>query len=499
MKQVVRVSVAAQTRPGERGGLTKAEAQVSDDPDILTSHHEKVLRPGLVTETELQLQLHGSLDLAGIAGLVLDVTVPDFADAGAVFVLEHPLNADEIGGADGDVVARRLGTRLAHVSQPVTQDTFPAGGMTAFAAGSPYSRCMRGGEPVIFARPDSQTLERARPAGREIISRYACFLAVPATAGADVAGFLTFARAAGSATFNDADADAAARLAPGTGTGIANALTLMRHRFIADTLQASLLAAEPVAPHGLEVTARCLPAAGQIVGGDWYDLMTLPAGRSGVIVGDVMGHGPEAAAVMAQLRAAAHALAQLDLEPAELLGHLDQVTTTLRHPVLATCVYAIIDPASQSCTLSAAGHLPPVLAMPDGTTRVPDLPGGQSLGLGSAVYGQARIKFPPGAIIALYTDGLVETRTRSFDQGILALRAVLPCGPGPLDTACDKLISSLAKRFEDDVTVVLARIPTIPWDAELPRESRRMTMWWWSVPGWPGWPLPGGWWHAGTR
>jgi serine phosphatase RsbU (regulator of sigma subunit) len=170
----------------------------------------------------------------------------------------------------------------------------------------------------------------------------------------------------------------------------------MRHRLIADTLQASLLAAEPIAPHGLEVTARCLPAAGQIVGGDWYDLVTLPAGRSGVIVGDVMGHGPEAAAVMAQLRAAAHALAQLDLEPAELLGHLDQVTTTLGRPMLATCVYAVIDPASQSCTLSAAGHLPPVLAMPDGTTRVPDLPAGQSLGLGSAVYGQARIKFPPG-------------------------------------------------------------------------------------------------------
>jgi serine phosphatase RsbU (regulator of sigma subunit) len=341
----------------------------------------------------------------------------------------------------------------------VMQATFPAGEVIAFAAGSPYARCMRGGEPVIFARPDSQTLERAHPGGREILSRYACFLAVPATAGTEVAGFLTFGRTAGSAAFTDADVATATRLAAGTGTGIANALTLMRHRFIADTLQRSLLAAEPAPPPGLEVTARCLPAAGQIVGGDWYDLVTLPAGRSGIIVGDVMGHGPEAAAVMAQLRAAAHALAQLDLEPAELLRGLDQVTVTLGRPMLATCVYAVIDPASQSCTLSAAGHLPPVLAMPDGTTRVPDLPAGQSLGLGSAVYGQARIKFPPGAIIALYTDGLVETRTRSFDQGIRALRSVLPCGPSQLDTVCDRLISALAKRFEDDVTVVLARIP----------------------------------------
>jgi hypothetical protein len=99
-----------------------------------------------------------------------------------------------------------------------------------------------------------------------------------------------------------------------------------------------------------------------------------------------------------------------------------------------------------------------VLAMPDGVTRTPDLPGGQSLGLGSAVYGQARIKLPPGAVIALYTDGLVETRTRSFDQGILALRAALSSPHGQMEKACDSLIASLAERYEDDVTVVLARI-----------------------------------------
>jgi Stage II sporulation protein E (SpoIIE)/GAF domain len=436
----------------------KVEAQVTDEPEFVTRRDRKVRRPGLAPETALRL--HTSLDLAGIASLVLDVTVPDFADAGAVFVLEHPVSPGGVGRAGGgEVVARRLETRLAHVSKPAMKDLFPAGEMNAFAAGSPFARCVHGGEPVIFARPDNATLERARPGGREILSRYTCFLTVPATAGAQVAGFLAFARTACSSVFNDADVATAARLAASTGHGIANAATLTRHRRIADTLQRSMLAAEPRAPRGLEVAARCLPAAGHIVGGDWYDLVTLPAGKCGLIVGDVMGHGPEAAAVMVQLRAAAHALAQLDLEPAGLLGHLDRVTATLRHPMLATCVYAVIDPASQSCTLAAAGHLPPVLSMPDGATRVPDLPAGQSLGLGDAVYGQARIKFPPGAIIALYTDGLVETRTRSFDQGIFALRSVLPCGPCQLDAACDRLIGALAERFEDDVTVVLARLP----------------------------------------
>jgi hypothetical protein len=119
----------------------------------------------------------------------------------------------------------------------------------------------------------------------------------------------------------------------------------------------------------------------------------------------------------------------------------------------------VIDPAGQACTLAGAGHLPPVLAMPDGTTRVPDLPAGQSLGLGTAIYGQARIKLPPGTILALYTDGLVETRTRSYDHGILALRSLLTRERGHLEVICDALIGSLAERYEDDVTVVLARIP----------------------------------------
>jgi serine phosphatase RsbU (regulator of sigma subunit) len=96
-----------------------------------------------------------------------------------------------------------------------------------------------------------------------------------------------------------------------------------------------------------------------------------------------MGHGPEAAAVMAQLRAAAHALADLDLEPADLLQRLNRLTETLQAITLATCAYAVVDADGRTCTLAGAGHLPPILALPDGTTRVPELPAGQSLGLGT--------------------------------------------------------------------------------------------------------------------
>jgi serine phosphatase RsbU (regulator of sigma subunit) len=279
------------------------------------------------------------------------------------------------------------------------------------------------------------------------------------TARETVTGLMALVRGPDAPAFTDRDAAAAVRLGTRAGAGLANALTLIRERSIADALQRGLLAAKPAIPSGLEVAGRCLPTAGHVIGGDWYDIIPLPGGRTGLVVGDVMGHGPEAAAVMAQLRAAAHALADLDLPPAELLQRLNRSTALLQRITLATCVYAVIDPGSHSCTMAGAGHLLPILALPDGTTRVPELPAGQSLGLGTAIYGQARIKLPPGAVLALYTDGLVESRTRSFDQGILALRSVLAREHGNLEAICDALITSLAERCEDDITVILARIP----------------------------------------
>jgi serine phosphatase RsbU (regulator of sigma subunit) len=329
----------------------------------------------------------------------------------------------------------------------------------ALAADSPYARCVTSGQPVAFGEPDRQTLELVRPDGREFLCGYTSFLAVPMTARDTVTGLLALVRGPDAPAFSDRDDAAAARLGAQAGAGIANALTLIRQRSIADALQRGLLVNKPAIPAGLEVAGRCLPTAGHVIGGDWYDIIPLPGGRTGLVVGDVMGHGPEAAAVMAQLRAAAHALADLDLAPAELLQRLNRSTAMLQRITLATCAYAVIDPDRLSCTLAGAGHLPPILALPDGTTRVPELPAGQSLGLGPAIYGQARIKLPPGAVLALYTDGLVESRTRSFDQGILALRSVLAREHGHLEAICDALITSLAGRCEDDITVILARIP----------------------------------------
>jgi serine phosphatase RsbU (regulator of sigma subunit) len=195
-----------------------------------------------------------------------------------------------------------------------------------------------------------------------------------------------------------------------------------------------------------------------------------------------MGHDQNAATAMMHLRAAAHALAELDLPPAEVLRRLDRITVALGVVALATCLYAIIDPGHRSGLIAGAGHLPPVLVHPDGTTRVPELPSGLPLGLGTAIYGQISLPLPPGAALALYTDGLVDTRTRSSQQGIEALRAELAGLPGPasanasrpadaagpLQGCCDRLVGALAPQPEDDTTLVLARVRSRPVAAPPP-------------------------------
>jgi serine phosphatase RsbU (regulator of sigma subunit) len=429
--------------------------QVTDDPG--TTHGFPGSLPHRGPLAAAGLRLATGTEVFEIARLALEAVVPALADAASVFITEQFLRSGPAGhdGSAG-VPARRLGIRFA---KHVSPEAFPPEETIVFAVGSPYVRCMRADEPVIFPQPDGQTLQRFRPGARDELSRFASFLAVPIVAGEAVAGFLALARDAGGPAFGDSDAAAAGYLAAHAGTGIGNSAALTRLRTIAAALQRGLLAADPPEPERLEVAARCLPVAGQIIGGDWYDIIPLSGGRTGIVVGDVMGHGPEAAAVMAQIRAAAHALAQLDLPPASLLRQLDRTTTTLRGVTLATCVYAVFDSEERSCTFAAAGHLPAVLVMPDGTTRAPDLPVGPSLGLGLDAYGQARVTLPPGAVIALYTDGLVETRTRSFEDGILALRSGLARARGPLAATCDTLIAALAPRPEDDITLVLARIP----------------------------------------
>jgi Stage II sporulation protein E (SpoIIE) len=404
-------------------------------------------------------------DPARAASQILDALVPGFADAAGIYALEELLAdrvpARHVTGTAGDgLVARRLAA--ATTGQHALREAFPSGEAIALAADSPSVRCLRHGCPVIYARPGGRALQRISPQARATLSRYTSFLAAPMIIRGTAVGMLILARQTGAPPFLDADTHATADLAGRAAGAIADSLALMRHKSVAEALQPSRPAVTRMAHGPLEIAGRCRPATGSDVGGDWYDIIPLPGGRTGLIVGEVTGHGPLAVTAMTQLSAAAYALADSGLPSAEVVRQLNQTTLALPRDTLANCTYAVIDPASQSCAITAAGHLFPVLAMPDGTTRVLDMPAGPSLGVAPANYGEARIRLRPGTILALYTDGLVETRARSFERGILALRTVLARPHEDLDSACEELTASSGGNHEDDATVVLVRIPFAP-------------------------------------
>jgi len=414
------------------------------------------------------LRLGATLDLAGTARQIIDISVPRFAGTAAVFVLERFAAGQPPGRAGPEpeqVVARRLVAGFARNGATAPDPLFPDDEITVFRAGTPCERCVATGQPVRFSDCDGAMVMLAGPreaGGAPASSGYSRFLAVPMMTRGVVHGFLLFGRPARGRGFTGRDVDAARELSAVAAVSIDNALLYRREQRIADALQRGLLPADPARPDGLEVIHRYHPPDGQIVGGDWCDIVPLPRGRTALIVGDAMGHGAEAATVMAQLRAAASALAGLDLPPAAVLERLDDMAARLSVATFATCVYAVLNPVAGSCAITAAGHLPPVLAMPDGKTEMVDIPAGLPLGLGAAAFGTVEVTLGPGTVLALYTDGLVESRVRSFDEGVLALRDALTGCRGPLPGICDAVIGRLWEHGEDDTTLVLARIPSLP-------------------------------------
>ncbi|MGW1613292.1 SpoIIE family protein phosphatase [Streptomyces sp. NPDC002285] len=251
-----------------------------------------------------------------------------------------------------------------------------------------------------------------------------------------------------------------------------------QQKHIALTLQRSLMGTPPAIP-GLAAASRYRPATqGAGVGGDWFDLIPLGAGRVGVLIGDVMGRGLEAASVMGQLRSAAHALAKTGMQPRQLMQALDAVVADLDVPdQLVTCCYLVIAPDAGSVTLCSAGHLPTLVATPGGGVSRLSTPVNAPLGVGDILYQQSSAAIPPGAALVLYTDGLVETPGSDIEYQIDKLTTALDDAftlSSGLEDAADHVLAALlpdAEGHDDDVTLLLAQLPAAPLDiafTELP-------------------------------
>ena len=231
---------------------------------------------------------------------------------------------------------------------------------------------------------------------------------------------------------------------------------------VAAALQRRLLPAADGAQLGLEVSGRYMPAAGGSLGGDWYDVFALWGGTIGLAVGDVVGHGIEAAAVMAQLRTALRAYAVEGHDPAGVVDRVNSLMWQIGPAPMTTLAFLVLDPAEERFEIVNAGHPPPLILSPTGEASFLELSGGVALGVGrEQPYRAEAHPLLPGSTVLLYTDGLVERRGESIDAGLERLRAAAAGAPG-VEELCATIVEHIVPDPRtDDVAFIAARVPPL--------------------------------------
>lgn len=312
--------------------------------------------------------------------------------------------------------------------------------------------------PVILDHVDETTVVNSLLWERGLHS----MLGVPMVAGPDLVGVLHVGSVA-HRQFTDAEVATMQLLADRLAMAI-QVEALEENRTATMALQRSLLPSSlPVVP-GLDFGARYVPGAETGLGGDWYDLFVLPGDRLGVVMGDVSGHGLEAAVIMGRLRSALRAYA-LDCEnPADVLAKLDRKANHFEHGAMATVAYGIVGPDRETMALSLAGHLPPVQAEPGGPGRLLDVPPDPPIGLtiGRPQRRTTAVDLTPGGVLAFYTDGLVERRDRPVDTGMNQLANVLRAGDP--ERICAQVMATMIgnRPAQDDVALLAIRRQVVP-------------------------------------
>jgi phosphoserine phosphatase RsbU/P len=280
-------------------------------------------------------------------------------------------------------------------------------------------------------------------------------LGVPMVAGSQVIGVMHV----GSLTprqFTADDIDLLQLAADRAATAV-QSLTARADRAAVTALQQSLLPSALPVVHGAELAARYVPGQG-VVGGDWYDVFTLPSGELGVVIGDVAGSGLPAAVVMGRMRSALRAYALRTVDPAEVLDRLDRKMQFFEPGALATVMYAVFDRSLDRVQIASAGHLPPVIATAGQPAALADVTGDLMIGVDPGTRRRVTaVKVPPGALLCFYTDGLVERREFPLDEGLARLCQVVTAEPP--EAACASVMAAMVgtEPTRDDIALVVLR------------------------------------------
>ncbi|MFE4588634.1 SpoIIE family protein phosphatase [Streptomyces laurentii] len=407
-----------------------------------------------------------TLDLRQTAEEVVSFLVPQLADSADLQLLEAILEPDESTAATRNVL-RRLAGAFPDPGAPV--QPLAVGRTFQIPYDSVYERVITDARAMDLYHADIPALirdPRLDTLRGYLATRIGSARLIPLVARGTVLGTVTVTRLRTRPPFDDEERVLVDEVVARAALNIDNARLYTTQRQAARTLQRSLTNnALPKVP-GLELTGRYLPASVHDVGGDWFDVVALPGGRTGLVIGDVMGHGIHAAAVMGQLRTAVRALARHDIPPTHMLRSLDAVVADLGEDEMATCVYAVHDPACAGWTIARAGHPPPAVVTPDGTVTFLDGPPGTPLGTGAHEFGTEEVTLPAGGLLVLYTDGLIESRERDLDQGMARIARTLSNPARPLDALCAGLLAGLPEGpGQDDVAMLLARTTTTDSDA----------------------------------
>jgi serine phosphatase RsbU (regulator of sigma subunit)/anti-sigma regulatory factor (Ser/Thr protein kinase) len=314
-----------------------------------------------------------------------------------------------------------------------------------------------------------ESLEEVRAAVPDVsevmeLAEHESFLYVPLVAGRRANGLLVMSWAE-PYSLSTEDRRFVETLAGQAAQTLDRASAFESEQSIAETLQRSVLPASLPRVEGIQLAARYLPGtAGVAVGGDWFDAIRLQGGQLGLVVGDVVGKGVQAAATMGQLRNGMRAFALDRTKPSSTLTLLNRLAEEIMETAFATVVYVVIDAEARVCRYTSAGHPPPLIAFPDG--RVEFLEGGRGLPLGAGSdtrYTHEVVELPVGTTLVLYTDGLVERRGQSVDEGLERLRTTVSEGPREPEQLVEGLLHAMVGDAErgDDIALLAVRVLSV--------------------------------------
>jgi PAS domain S-box-containing protein len=443
-------------------------------------------RERLALLDDVGVALADSFEVGAISQALASALVPPLADYAAVLLTgaaAHGGDLPDIETLTGSplfqrgVAARSEGPtvdRMLRFGQdvPFLADSFFG---RTLASGVPHVASLRN-EMRLITYPGDPKVQAALDLGLHSL------MAVPLRARGVVLGLLIVARSDEREAFDTDDITLAMELCDRAGVSLDNARLYNRERAGALMLQRSLLPQNVPEPPGVRLAYRYVPgSSGAEVGGDWFDVIPLAGGRVAFVVGDVLGHGLHAAVTMGRLRTAVRTLAGLDLPPDELLRRVndlaDDFVQSSDDPYVATCVYAVYDPSTRRCSMAKAGHPPPLLITEgaDGSWQADtlELPSGAPLGVGGVPFESYELEVAEGSVLALYTDGLIESRGEDISEGIDRLCAKLSHGAArdseavaSLEDVCEGVIADLKSRIEaepnDDVALLMAKLGGLP-------------------------------------